>query len=143
MAKNKSASRQVTGVRIMNTRIAQTLKLALAGAAIALGAFGAGAAHASNISWSVGINAFPIGGVISNAPQYYSAPVYSPPVYVQPPPVYYAPPPVYYAPRPIYYERPSYYRAPPVYVPAPVYHQRGWGPAPGRWDDRRFHHHDR
>ena len=74
--------------------------LATAGFALA-----SGAAHAaSNVYWSIGISAPPIGTVVSNAPVYAPAPVYyePAPVYVEPAPVY-APPPVVYRPAPIYY----------------------------------------
>ena len=60
---------------------------AVAAAACALTA---GAAHASNVQWSIGISV--------PAPVYYEPA----PVYVEPAPVY-APPPVVYRPAPIYY----------------------------------------
>jgi hypothetical protein len=68
--------------------------ITLAAASFALAS---GAAHAgSNVYWSIGINAPPIGTVISNAPVYSApAPVYYEPAYV-PPPVVVAPAPVVY-----------------------------------------------
>src|SRR5205814_8661092 len=81
------------------------IAIALASAACALAT---GAAHAGNVYWSVGINAPPIGTVISNAPVYAPAPVYvaPPPVVYEPEPVVYAPPPVVYVPRPRVVYRP-------------------------------------
>ena len=66
-------------------------------AAAALAGLGlvSGAAHASRVSWSVGVNV--------PAPVYVApAPVYVPPqpVYVAPAPVYYAPPPPAVVSRP-------------------------------------------
>lgn len=104
--------------------LAAVATLAVAG----LGA--AGAAHAGDVFWSVGVQAAP--GVqlgFSNAPQ-----VYAPqPVYYAPQPVYYAPPPVVYAPQPVYYNQPRV-----VYQPAPVFvrgrpfvREVGWAQAVG------------
>ena len=65
--------------------------LALAASAALLGA---GAAHAGNVHWSVGVNLPPVATVISNgpvwgAPAYYPAPVtYAPPVVYEAPVVY-------------------------------------------------------
>jgi hypothetical protein len=133
------------------------IALAFAGAVFALAS---GAAHAGNVYWSIGINAPPIGTVISNAPVY-SAPA---PVYYQPAPVYYEPAPVY-VPPPVVYVRPRVvYRPVPVYYrPAPVvygtyYHggyyrghehhdeygdrrDGGWQPVPP--DPRRYRHDER
>ncbi|HJW12699.1 MAG TPA: hypothetical protein VJ598_12965 [Albitalea sp.] len=80
--------------------------ISLATAAFALAS---GAAHASsNVYWSVGISAPPIGTVISNAP------------------VYSAPAPAYY-PEPVYTAPPVVYRPAPVVVaPAPVVYGYGW-----------------
>lgn len=87
-----------------------------------------GAAHASRVSWSVGVNVAPVAIGVGNG-YYAPAPVYAPayapaPVYVAPQPVYVAPPPVMY--RPV-----------PVYRPAPVY----YGPPPGYGYYRHHHHH--
>ena len=80
-----------------------------------------GAAHASRVSWSVGVNVAPVAVGVGSG--YYPAPVYAPaPVYVAPRPVYVAPPPVMY--RPV-----------PVYRPAPVY----YGPPPGYYRHHRHH----
>jgi hypothetical protein len=85
-------------------------------AAVALALAAAGTATVAqaggNVFFSIGANVAPGVSVgVSNA-----APMYYPPVYVQPQPVYVAPPPVYYG-----------YAAPQVYVqPVPVYY------APGR-----------
>lgn len=115
----------------------------------------AGAAHAGNVSWSIGIQApigpgASIGTVFSNYPAM--------PVVVAPAPVIYAPAPVVYTPPP----RVVYAPAPVVYAPAPVYVPRrvvagpvwvggrwvhpqppqrhgrdGWRDGRGHWDDRR------
>lgn len=78
--------------------------------AVAAGTLAPVAAQAGNVYWSIGINAPPIGTVISNAPVY--APVYS-----QPAPVYY--------PAPVVYPAPVYVRPAPVVV-APSYVVGGW-----------------
>ncbi|CAN5670288.1 hypothetical protein BH09PSE5_BH09PSE5_35230 [soil metagenome] len=116
----------------MNKKITQVL----AGVALVVSLGAATQAAHAGVSWSVGINVPPVGTVISNAPGYYS-----PPVYVQQPPVYYAPPPVYYAPRPIYYQpRPIYYQQPaPIYYrPAPPVYQPRF-PDQRYWDRDRYH----
>jgi hypothetical protein len=112
----------------MNRRITQMV----AGTAVVLSLGLAGHAAQAHVNWSVGINLPPVGTVISNAPMYYSAPVY-----VQQPPVYYTPPPVYYQPRPIYYQpAPIYYRQPPRYA-APMY--QPVYPEQRYWDRDRYH----
>lgn len=98
-------------------------------AAIALMLAAAGTATVaqarSDVFFSVGANVAPGVAIgVSNAPMYY------PPVYVQPQPVYVQPAPVYYG-----YGAPVYYRPAPVYyAPAPVY----YGPR----GHRRHHRHD-
>ena len=104
-------------------------------AAVALALAAAGMATVaqarSDVFFSIGANVAP--GVslgVSNAPMYY------PPVYVQPQPVYMAPQPVYYG-----YAQPQVYvqPAPVYYAPASVYygpghhghHNRHW--RDGRW----------
>jgi len=90
----------------------------------------AGAAHASDVRWSVGIGLPPVATVISNgpvyapAPVYAAAPVYAPPAVVDVAPVY-APPAVVVAP-PVYrgWYHPRYVVHRPVVV---------------RQDDRRHH----
>ena len=79
----------------------------------------------SDVFFSVGANVAPGVAIgVSNAPMYY------PPVYVQPQPVYVQPAPVYYG-----YGAPVYYRPAPVYyAPAQVY----YGPR----GHRRHHRHD-
>ena len=79
----------------------------------------------SDVFFSIGANVAPGVAIgVSNAPMYY------PPVYVQPQPVYVQPAPVYYG-----YGAPVYYRPAPVYyAPAPVY----YGPR----GHRRHHRHD-
>lgn len=110
-----------------------TIRKSLAIAALGLaGVAATGAAHAGNVSWSVGINLPPL--VISggNVGAYYPAPAYyPPPVVYAPPPVVYAPPPrVVYAPPPVVY-RPA---PPVVYRPAPV----RYDPQHGYWRDSRW-----
>lgn len=79
----------------------------------------------SDVFFSVGANVAPGVAIgVSNAPMYY------PPVYVQPQPVYVQPAPVYYG-----YGAPVYYRPAPVYyAPVQVY----YGPR----GHRRHHRHD-
>jgi hypothetical protein len=102
-----------------------------AAAALALAAAGtASVAQArSDVYFSVGANVAPGVAIgVSNAPVYY------PPVYVQPAPIYYQPAPVYVAP-PAYYVRP----APIYYVrPAPVYGAYYYG---ARGHGKHRHHH--
>ncbi len=92
----------------------------------------AGAAHAANVSWSVGIN-LPVPRIV--------VPVPVAPVYVSPPqPVYYEPQPAYYEPAPVVYQGPPvYYRPVPVvyprYYPAWHHHHDHDG---GRWDGRAW-----
>lgn len=97
----------------------------------------AGARAASNVYWSIGINApidagVGLGTVISNVP-----PPRHAPVYVQPAPVVYAPAPVHVQPRPVYVQpRPVYVRPRPIYWrPAPVAH--------GGWVRPAYRHHYR
>lgn len=109
----------------MASFVARTLMAVGATAALA-----AGPAHASDVYWSVGIQApigpgVSVGTVISNG---YGVPVLAPPVYV-PAPVVYAPPPIYGPP--VY--------APPVYLPRVVYGPPVW--AGGRWVRYPVHHH--
>ena len=125
-------------------------KTAFAATLLALGTVCAGAAHATDVHWSVGINLPQVGTVISNAPVY-RAPM---PVYVQQAPVYWEPAPVYVEPAPVV----VYRQAPPqvVYRPAPVYApgyyygpsvvRADWvGPRHGGWHDAHWRHerHDR
>ncbi|MDE2400084.1 MAG: hypothetical protein KGL90_00260 [Burkholderiales bacterium] len=88
----------------------------------------AGAAHAGNVYWSVGVNAPVVGAVVSNAPHYYDAG----------PSYYYAPPPVIVQ-QPVVVARPYpfYGVAPVMYAPAPR-----WEPPRREWGERRHHHHD-
>jgi len=114
----------------MPSVVARTLMALGATAALA-----AGSAHASDVHWSVGIQApiapgVSVGTVISNR---HLAPVLvAPPVYL-PAPVVYAPSPVVYAPAPVYAPRPVVWGA-PVWVGGrwvryPVHHH----PVPGVW----------
>jgi hypothetical protein len=83
----------------------------------------------SDVYFSVGANVAPGVAIgVSNAPVYY------PPVYVQPQPVYVQPAPVYYGVG-------GYgYSAAPVYVrPAPIY----YAPAPVYYGGRGHRHHHR
>jgi hypothetical protein len=114
----------------MASVVARTLMVVGAAAALA-----AGSAHASDVHWSVGIQApiapgVSVGTVISNQ---HALPVVAP-VLVAPPPVY-VPAPVVYAP-PIY-APPIYTR--PVYAPQVVYGAPVW--AGGRWVRYPVHHH--
>lgn len=109
----------------MASIVARTLTVVGAAAALA-----AGSAHASDVHWSVGIEApiapgVSVGTVISNR---HALPVVAP-VLVAPPPVY-VPAPVVVAP-PIY--------APPVYAPQVVYGAPVW--VGGRWVRYPVHHH--
>ena len=128
----------------------KSIVLALAAAGTLLTA---GAAHAANVSRSVGINLPVPGLVITGGPvyqqpgrYYQSAPVYAPePVYYAPESVYYAPESVYYAPEPVYYPRypqwRHHYRPAPVVVEVPRY-QPGWQAVtyPRYRDERREDH---
>jgi hypothetical protein len=102
------------------------------------GALGAGAAHAGDVHWSIGVN-LPVHpnvsvGVSSAPPVVYEAPrVYYPRV-VAPAPR------VVYVPQPVYVQRPVPVYGPPVYV-----HDR-WHRHGDRWDrrdDRWDRKHDR
>lgn len=98
-------------------------------AALLLGA--AGTAHASNISWSVGVQSGP--AVVYGAA----------PTYVAPAPVYVAPPVRYHAPAP----RVVYAPPPPVMLvpaPPPAYswgYPHRHGPKRHGHDGHRHHHH--
>ncbi|HSB99978.1 MAG TPA: hypothetical protein VLE45_08690 [Burkholderiaceae bacterium] len=94
-----------------------------------LAALAAGPAHATNVAWSVGIQApigpgVSVGTVITNGIPVVAAPVYVPPPVVMPAPVY--APPVY---APPVYAQPVY--AQPVFVPRVVYGPPVW--VGGRW----------
>lgn len=131
-------------------------KILIATFAATAGWLAAGAAHAgTNVYWSIGISAPPIGTVISNAP------IHPAPVVVAPAPVVYAPPPVVYAPAPVVVRpaprvvhappvvvrpAPRVVHAPPVVVGRPVpvaYRDRDRDGIPDRWDrhDNRKHRH--
>jgi hypothetical protein len=105
--------------------------IALAAASCVL-ASGAASAR-TNVYWSIGINAPPIGTVVSNVPVYAPAPLY-----VGPAPAYYEPAPVF-APAPVYAPSPRV-----VYRPVPVVYG-GYGYGGRYWDGRvnhwRHHHH--
>ena len=106
----------------------------------------AGAAHAGNVQWSIGVNLPPVATVISNgpawgAPVYYPAPVtYAPPVVYEAPVIY----PSYRVPRPVVYA--------PRVIERPYYgHRHEWRDGrgrdarwvpPGHRDGRRYHHRD-
>lgn len=112
----------------------------------------AGAANASTVHWSIGINLPPVATVVS------SGPVYAPRVVYPAPRRFYEPAPVVYAPRPEVYEtRPVVYAPRVVYAPAPIVRRVPRArvvyrrpivvvPAHGhRWnrdrEERRWHHH--
>lgn len=101
-------------------------KSLLASLALA-GTLAAGAARASDVYWSIGLNApihpgVSIGTVISNSPGY----------------GYYRPAPIYYAPAPVYYGPPAYYEPAPVIVAPRYVHRHGH-----RHDHRRYRDRDR
>ena len=81
---------------------------------------GAGAARASDVHWSIGVNLPPVATVISSGPSYFPAPpvVYAPGVGYAPPVVYQEP--VYEAPTVVYREPRAYYRPPTVVYRAPT-----------------------
>jgi hypothetical protein len=123
-------------------------KSLIAAVATAASLLSAGAAHAGNVYWSIGISAPPVGTVISNAPYYGPAPV----VYA-PPPVVYAPAPVYAPPPVVYRPVPRVVYQAPVMVgrPVPIGYHPGWGDrdrdgVPNRYDrhdNRGWHDRDR
>jgi hypothetical protein len=112
-------------VPLWSNDMKRPLILALAAGAMLLAS---GAARASDVHWSIGINLPPVATVISGGP------VYGPPVAV------YEPPPVIY-PAPVYREPPVVYGPPVVYAPPVVYRGPRFDPRPqGPW----FHRdHDR
>jgi hypothetical protein len=119
----------------------------IAAAALTTAMF-AGAAHAGDVNWSIGIQApigagAAIGTVISN--RHVLPVVVTPPVVYAPPPVVYAPPAPVYAPPPrVVYAPPPVVYAPPVYVPRRVVMAPVW--LHGRWvypQPPRRHHDDR
>lgn len=130
----------------------KSLILALAAAGTLLGA---GAAHAGNAQWSVGIS---LPGIVLPLPPLPGLVVTGGPVYHQPvhsfraEPVY-APEPAYYAPEPVYYPRhPQWrhqYRPAPVPVVSVPRHQPGWQPVAhprhgdARWERRVDRREDR
>lgn len=120
----------------------KSIILALAAAGTLLSA---GAARASDVQWSVGIN-LPVPGIVIGGAPYYREParVYAPaPVY--------APATVYYAPEPVYYPRHPqwrhHYRPAPAVVEVPRY-RHDWQPVvypryrDGRREDRREWRHE-
>lgn len=129
----------------------------IAAVAVVAGTLCAGAAHASHVSWSIGINA-PIGpgasiGTVISGGAPASVVVAPAPVVYAPAPVVYTPAPVVYTPAPVVYTPPPvvYRPAPVVVAPEPVYAPRRVVMAPvwfgGRWiypePHRRHHHHHR
>jgi hypothetical protein len=116
----------------MEHRMKKSILITLAAAVCALAA---GTAEArTNVFWSIGINAAPIGLAVSNAPYYAPAPVYVPaPLYVEPAPFYVEPAPIVYAAPRVVYRRPVVV-APRYYGPSPVvYGGYGYG---RHWDGR-------
>jgi hypothetical protein len=95
------------------------------------GTLAAGTVRASDVHWSIGLNAplhsgVSIGTVISNGPGYGG---YG----------YYRPAPIYYsAPAPVYYGAPSYYGPARVYVTPRHSYRQGQ-----RYDNRRYRDRDR
>jgi hypothetical protein len=123
----------------------KSIILALAAAGTLLGA---GAAHAGNVQWSVGIN-LPVPGIVLTGGPVYQQPSYG----YRAEPVYYAPAPAYYAPEPVYYPRHPqwrhHYRSVPVPVVSVPRYQPGWQPVvyprhgDRRWEHRRDHREER
>jgi len=110
--------------------MSKTLRTAVLATLALTGTLAAGAARASDVHWSIGLNAplhsgVSIGTVISNGPGYGG---YG----------YYRPAPIYYSPAPVYYGAPSYYRPAPVYVAPRHAYRQGQ-----RHDDRRYRDRDR
>jgi hypothetical protein len=105
------------------------LVLALAAAATL---FGATAANAARVDWSIGINVPPVGAVVSPAYAGYAA--YAAPVGYAPLPRFVvSPPPIEYLPRPHLWLPPL----PPL--PRLAWfdhgHEHGWGHDHERWHD--------
>lgn len=107
---------------------------------------GAGAAHAGDVSWQIGINLPAVGAIVSNAPYYAPVPVYqAEPVYVPAPRVYVRAPAYRVAPPVAYFPRQDVY-----YQPVPVAYPRydgDWRHRERRWEDHdyrgyRGEHHD-
>jgi hypothetical protein len=112
---------------------------ALATLAVA-GTLAAGAARASDVYWSIGLNApihpgVSVGTVISNSPGYYGG------GYYRPAPIYYAPAPVYYGPPAYYVQRDNHRRHDHRRYDR-RYRDRDRDGIPNRWD-RRPNHPDR
>lgn len=101
---------------------------------------GAGAAHAGDVSWQIGINLPAVGALVSNAPYYAAVPMYQPePVYVPAPPVYIRAPAYRVAPPVAYYPRQDVY-----YQPVPVAYPRydgDWYHRERRWEDHGYRGH--
>ena len=98
---------------------------------------GAGAAHAGDVSWQIGINLPAVGAIVSNAPYYAPVPVYqAEPVYMPAPAVYVRAPAYRVAPPVAYYPRQDVY-----YQPVPVAYPRydgDWHHRERRWEDRGY-----
>ena len=111
----------------------------------------AGAAHAGNVQWSVGIN-LPVPNIVLPLPGLVvtGGPVYQEPSYRYRAEPVYAPAPVYYAPEAVYYpghpQWRHHYRPAPVPVVSVPRYQPGWQPVvyPRQGDWRReWRHEDR
>ena len=86
----------------------------------------AGAAHADNLTWSLGLSSPGVAVGVSNAQPVYGRPL---PVVVHPQHIYVQPRPIYVQPRPVYVQPHVIYRQQPqvVYVqPAPHVIYPGW-----------------
>jgi hypothetical protein len=123
-------------------------KSIILGLAVAGTLLSAGAAHAGNVQWSVGIN-LPVPGIVLPLPGLVvtGGPVYQQPSYGYRAEPVYAPAPVYYAPEPVYYPRHPqwrhHYRPAPVVVEVPRY-RHDWQPVayPRYGHDRREWRHE-
>jgi hypothetical protein len=104
---------------------------------------GAGAAQASDVHWSIGVNLPPVATVISGGPAYFPAPpvVYAPPIRYAPPVVYEEP--VYQGPTVVYREPRPYYRAPTVVYRSERPYWDGRGRGDWRGDRDGLGGHDR
>jgi len=125
----------------MNSSRSVYVKVAAAALALAAAGTASVAQARSDVYYSIGAHVAPGVSIgVSNAPVYY------PPVYVQPAPVYYPPAQYYVRPAPVFVPAPAYYARPaPIYYvrPAPVYgagYYYDYGPR-GHWKANKHRKH--